>query len=144
MSIYENGKFRPYPFNDSLTTIMKGYWVDHITESEDNSLNMISHFPLSKSVIKLSTDTAPRMISYDQLPEHNNNFTFSNYESVPFGNSAITFGIRFPNKRHYQIGMCKKMRLIGCIYLIRNSQKKTKTESSYNYLKRISNFRTCI
>ena len=108
ISIYENGQFSAYKYNEQLTGILGGYWIDYINASDDNTINLTRHFPLSKSVIKLSAESPPKEIDHHKLIEYNNHFTIKDKEVLRFGKEAITFGPKVPGKPSYVINSCRK------------------------------------
>ena len=142
ISIYEDGKFVPYAWNDSLTTILSGYWIDHLTECVDGGIIMTNHFSLSKSVIKISLTTPPEIIQHNDLEEFNRHINFKDESILPFNDFAITFGNKFKKKPNYKIGTCIKHKN-DWLHIVKNTVFKLNSKGevieTFTADKRLSN-----
>ncbi len=108
MTIYKDGKFSPYQYNDSLTTMLKGYWLDYMTESKDKSLNLTSHFAITESIIKLSQNEYPRVVSISDLVEYKDHIKYRDSKIIPFNHHALVFGPFATKKPNVKVNISLK------------------------------------
>ncbi len=108
ITIYEDEKFSPYQYNDSLKSIVQYFWIDFIAETDNDSLVLSKHFLTSKSIIKLSKSEKPRTVDIENLKEYENRIHLEDYLIIPFGDTELAFGSKLNNEQNYQISYGKK------------------------------------
>ncbi len=100
ITIYEEGKFRPYIGNDSICSLLKGKWLGDILEGEDGIYYSSISLAPEMSLLKFKENSLPVKLDHDTLKTLDGYFKIGNDESFRIKDKAFVFYKSLRTKRN--------------------------------------------